>query len=172
MQTRPVPFRFETCDPRADGGRRAIEVTKERIVISRAVSGVPMKVNLFPQAFRGVSLRLRGDTARGYAYQLALVHTDTDLSVVLDEEPDNSEIVAKWRQWARYFGLPALVERRLGVDELERPMLGAVVANVSSPRRRGKWMTSRRPRFLVRRKVGERARMTAVEKKRVLFPVI
>ena len=173
MQTCPVPFRhLEACDPRADGGKREIEVTQERIVIHRAMSGVPMKINLFPRAFKGVSLRLRGDSVRGYAYQLALVHSDTDLSVVLDEEPDNSEIVAKWREWTRYFGLPALVERRLGIDELERPMVGAVVANRPSPRRRGKWITSRRPRFLVRRKVGEAKRMTAVAKVRVLFPVI
>ena len=177
MQTSPAQGfdpcrRFEASDPRADGGRRDVEVTKERIFIRRQMSGVPMTIALFPGAFKGVSLRLRATGAQGYCYQLALAHRDADLTVVLDEAPDNSEILANWRAWARFFGLPALVERRLGIDELERPMVGAVIANGPSPRRRGKWITARRPRFLTRRKVGQPERMTAVEKARVLFPVL
>jgi hypothetical protein len=176
MQTHPAPGcdpfrRFEAADPRADGGKRHIEVAKERIVIHRRVNGVAMKINVMAQTFKGVSLRLRATGAEGYTYQLALAHRDGDLTVVLEEAPDNFDIVANWRAWARFFGLPALVERRLGIDELERPMVGAVIANRPSPRRRGKWITARRPRFLVRRKVGEAKRMTAVEKRRVLFPV-
>jgi len=166
-----APRSYEARDPRADGQRREIEISRERVVIRRGVGGVPMTIRLPTRDFRGVSLRLSEDGA-GYSYELALAHRDADLTVLLARAEDDTDIIAEWRAWARYFGLPTLVERRLGHDEPERPMLGGVLVRQVAPRRRGKWMTARRPRFLARRKLGDPARAVRVEKTREIFPAL
>ena len=47
---------IEAFDARADGARRCVEVTRERIVISRRVGGVEMRVGAEPRQYRGVAL--------------------------------------------------------------------------------------------------------------------
>jgi hypothetical protein len=83
-----------------------------------------------------------------------MVHADPDLCLTLAEADDDRDINAEWRLWARALGLPTLVERVEGRAEPDRPTLGKVVVRRPAPRRRGKTIASRRPRFLTRRKVG------------------
>ena len=159
------PRRFVVGDARADGQRRHIELSRERVVIRRGVSGVPMTIAIATRDFAGVSLRLRISDDAVATYQLVLVHHDSDLTVPLAQAGDESDLHAAWRDWARFFGLPTLVERTLGHDTPERPALPA-------PRRRGSWITARRPRFLTRRKAGDPSRMTVVDKEQELFPLL
>ncbi len=166
----PNHRRYEARDARADGQRRQIDVSRERVVIRRSVGGVPMTINLSTRAFRGVSLRLRETGEIGHGFEVALAHHDADLSVVLARYAEEGDVLAAWREWARFFDLPTLVERRLGEDEPEKPMLGRVAACPASPRRRGKWINARRPRFLARRKVGDPARAVLVETGHAMFP--
>ncbi len=163
--------RYEARDVRADGQRRQIDVSRERVVIRRSVGGVPMTINLSTRAFRGVSLRLRETGEAGHGFELALAHHDADLSVVLASFAEEGDVLAAWREWARFFDLPTLVERRLGEDEPEKPMLGRVAASPAAPRRRGKWITARRPRFLARRKVGDPSLAVLLGKPREMFPL-
>ena len=98
-----------------------------------------------------------------------LVHVDPDLGVTLAETNDDSEIQAEWRLWARALGLPALVERAEGRDEPDQQLLGRVAIRPSAPRRRGKTILARRPRFLARRKLGRPELCVKVERIEELF---
>jgi hypothetical protein len=149
-----APRRFAAPDPRADGRRRLVRLDAETVAIARAVAGVAMNLTVPTRAYRGVALRLAGVAHEAFAYEIRLVHADPDLSVALAETDDLLDAQAEWRLWARALGLPTLVERDLGRDEPDRPMVGKVVANGPAPRRRGKTLTARRARFLTRRKLG------------------
>jgi Family of unknown function (DUF6101) len=146
--------RIEACDPRADGRRRVVLLARDRVVIARSVAGVFMHIAMAPNAYRGVVLRLSAMRDNVFHYEIRLAHRDPDLSVTLQEAEDDSEIQADWRLWAKYLGLPTLVEREGGRAEPEAAHIGAVAFAQTLARRRGKTITGRRPRFLVRRKIG------------------
>ncbi len=148
------PRRIEVCDPRADGRRRVVLLARDRVVIARSVAGVFMHIAMAANAYRGVVLRLSALRDDGFHYEIRLVHRDPVLCVTLLEASDDSEIQAEWRLWAKFFGLPALVEREEGGAEAEDAHLGEIAIAGAKARRRGKTMTSRRPRFLTRRKTG------------------
>jgi hypothetical protein len=148
------PRRIEVCDPRADERRRVVLLARDRVVIARSVAGVFMHIAMTPDAYRGVVLRLSALRDDSFHYEVRLVHRDPDLSVTLLEASDDSEIQAEWRLWARFLGLPTLVEREEGSAVPESARLGEVAIARVRPRRRGKTMTSRRARFLTRRKTG------------------
>jgi hypothetical protein len=146
--------RIVAADPRADGRRREVMLARGRVQIARSVAGVRMKISLAASAYRGVVLRLRGFEEQRFSYEIELAHRDPDLSVTLLEASDDSEVQAEWRLWAKFLGLPALVERAEGRPEPDAARLGQLVVSRRKPRRRGGAMARRRPRFLTRRKVG------------------
>ena len=148
------PRRIEACDPRADGRRRVVLLARDRVVIARSVAGVFMHIAMTPNAYRGVVLRLSAMRDNVFHYEIRLAHRDPDLSVTLQEASDDSEIQADWRLWAKFLGLPTLVEREEGRAEPEAAHMGGVALAHTLARRRGKTITGRRPRFLVRRKTG------------------
>jgi Family of unknown function (DUF6101) len=117
-------------------------------VIARSVAGVFMHIAMTPNAYRGVVLRLSALRDNVFHYEIRLAHRDPDLSVTLQEANDDSEIQADWRLWAKFLGLPTLVEREEGRTEPEAALAEPLA------RRRGKTITGRRPRFLARRKTG------------------
>jgi hypothetical protein len=131
-----------------------VMVARERIVIARSVGGVFMRIALKPRDYRGVLLSLTGLDGAGFRYEIRLAHSDPDFGVLLAELHDRNEAEAAWRDWARYLGLPELVERIEGVVEDARPKLGALVVGKPGLRRRGRALRSRRARFLTRRKIG------------------
>jgi hypothetical protein len=161
--------RFAAPDPRADGRRRFVRLDGDKVAIHRVVNGVFMRVTVPTSAYRGVSLRVVDTREDGFAYEIRLVHADPDLSVALAETSDDSEIQAEWRLWARALGLPALVERAAGGDEPDQELLGRVAIRSPEPRRRGKTILSRRPRFLARRKLGRPELCVKVERIEQLF---
>ena len=146
------PRRIEVCDARADERRRVVLLARDRVVIARSVGGVFMHIAMTPDAYIGVALRLSALRDNGFHYEIRLVHRDPDLCVTLLEAGDDSEIQAEWRLWARFLGLPTLVEREEGSAVPEQARLGEIAIARVRARRRGKTMTSRRARFLTRRK--------------------
>jgi hypothetical protein len=105
------------------------------------------------RAYRGVVLSLE-ESARGRLhYRVTLRHADPDLSVILTEAFDESEILKDWRDWASFLTQSPLVERDTGA------LVGAddCAPAKSSPslRRRGAPASARsRGRFVRRRHVG------------------
>jgi len=147
-------LRIEACDPRSDNRRRVVDLGREAVVIRRAVAGVPMAIRVASSAYRGVALRITGLEDGRFHYEVKLLHRDPDLSVQLDEGDDQAAAEAQWRDWVGFLGLPAFVGRtesgvvQVNIDGVD------LTRRLPNPRRRGRVVTSRRPRFLTRRKVG------------------
>ena len=162
--------RIVASDPRADGRRREVMLARGRVQIARSVAGVRMKISLAASAYRGVVLRLRGFAEQHFSYEVELAHRDPDLSVTLLQASDDSEVQAEWRLWAKFLGLPALVEREDGRPEPDAARLGELVVAARKPRRRGGAMARRRPRFLTRRKIGRGSPGPSLVGAREIFP--
>jgi Family of unknown function (DUF6101) len=131
-----LPVSFDAHDIRADGGVRQIELHRERVVLRRALHGMRMAVNLRVRDFLGVGLRGKND-----AQMLVLVHRDPSLTIPLCVSSDADEIAAAWQMWSDIFGLPLLPE-----DKTRDP---------AARRRRHNAIRTRRPKFLVRRRLGD-----------------
>ena len=130
-----LPIRFDAHDNRADGGIRQIELHRERVVLRRAVAGMQMAVNVRVSDFLGVALRGRGDDR-----MLVLAHRDPSLSIPLGASSDADEIETAWQMWSEIFALPQLTEQP--------------VREPATRRRRHNAIKARRPRILLRRRIG------------------
>ncbi len=129
-----LPVSFNAHDVRADGGIRQIELHRERVVLRRAVQGMRMAVNVRVSDFLGVALRGIKDLQ-----MLVLQHRDPSLTIPLCVSEDRDEIAAAWLMWSELFSLPQLQ------DETREP---------APRRRRRNAIRYRRPKFLMRRRVG------------------
>jgi hypothetical protein len=163
----PETLNFEAADARADGRRRTVSLSRDLVIIARRREGVLMRIALRPRAFRGVLLRVVALEAGVFQYQISLEHRDTELNVVLASCDSVSEAEAAWRSWARFVGAPALVEREEGrYDEV---FVAGRMQVETYPRRRGRGVGARRPRFLARRKTGRKELMAPLTRERELF---
>ena len=125
---------FAAHDVRADGGIRQIELHRERVVVRRAVRGMRMNLNVRVSDFLGIALRDIKESQ-----MLVLRHRDPSLSVTLCVSTDAEEITEAWQMWSELFSLPQLM------DEMREP---------ASRRRRRNAIRARRPKFLMRRRIG------------------
>jgi len=149
--------RIEAFDPRSDNRRRVIDIARDSVTIRRAVAGVSMVIRIASSAYRGVTLRVKGLRDGRFHYEVKLLHRDPDLSVSLAEGENRAEIETEWREWVGFLRLPALVGRTEAADVEVNIDVVDISRRRPSPRRRGRSVTSRRPRFLTRRKVGAAA---------------
>jgi hypothetical protein len=137
-----LPVSYSAHDTRADGGIRHIELHRERVVLRRAVSGMRMAVNVRVSDFLGIALRETDDLQ-----MLVLVHRDPSLSIPLCASNDPDEISKAWTMWSETFALPQLEDQD---------------SDAAPRRRRRNAIRSRRPRFLMRRRVGHLLNPAAV----------
>jgi hypothetical protein len=154
-----LPARYEARDGSADGQVRNIELDRERVVLRRAVRGIPMKVGVPVHEFRGITMRtLPPDGDEPAAVAVMLEHRDSALNVPLFVAAEGDEAMVEWKSWGRVLGLPLLVVE--GDGALREPFrrIGRIGVGQSAPRRRRraaiKW---RRPSILMRRKPGRPA---------------
>ena len=124
---------LQACDARADGRRRSVLLSPDRVTIDRSYRGIAMRLSVPVSAYQGVCVAVRAGENGGFVYELRLAHRDPDLSVLLTEALDESRIWAEWRSSAGYFGLPALVERNDGPE-----LWGALQASGARHERRVK----------------------------------
>ena len=145
-------FATTATDNRADRGRREVAISADLVTIRRRLKGIDMRLSLSVSTYRGVALCLRPAQDGRLVYQVRLIHSDADLSVLLDEALDDRDIIADWRLWARVLGRPALVERENGaMESVTAEPDAAAIRGVPMRRMRP---VKRRPRFLARRKAG------------------
>ena len=137
--------RISAPDARADGRRREVVLSRDRIVFHRRVCGVAMRIGVDTRAFAGVQLRVSGWRDDGIVHEITLIHRDADLCVPLVEIADPRTAQCEWRLWARFLNAPALIERVEGVSEPADNRLGALTIQRVRPRRRGSAMVRRRP---------------------------
>ena len=57
-----LPVRFTAADAAADGALRVVDLHRERVVVRRAVRGMRMALNMPVASFRGVAIRLYGES--------------------------------------------------------------------------------------------------------------
>jgi Family of unknown function (DUF6101) len=141
-----LPLSFDARDIRADGGVRQVEIHRERVVLRRAVLGMRMAVNVRVSDFLGIGLRGIDDETR----MLALIHRDPSLTIPLLISTDRTEIETASALWSEIFGLPQLPE-----EKRREP---------AARRRRRNVIARRRPKFLVRRRVGDARRELPVHR--------
>ncbi len=130
----------------AEDGVRRVDIGTEWICIRRRIAGLETWVNVPTQSYRGVTLRVKPTGA----FEIVLLHVDANLDVTLLEAPDDRDVIASWRAYARETGLPLLVEDREGRLQ---PVPDAPAPRPSQ-RRAASPLKHRRPRFLARRHVG------------------
>jgi hypothetical protein len=151
-----LPIRFAVSDKTADGRERIVELSRERVVLRRAVSGIKMAVNLPVAAYLGVAVRMeppQGDVAG--TVSIVLEHRDSALSLPLFSATEGTDIVAEWQSWARVLGMPLLVAEADG--RLREPFtrIGALIIAAPNPRRRKRTaLKMRRPALPLRRRMG------------------
>ncbi|MEA2938276.1 MAG: hypothetical protein QOC56_1780 [Alphaproteobacteria bacterium] len=161
-----LPVRFAVSDKAADERLRFVELSRERVVLRRAVHGIKMAVKVPVAAYLGVAIRMEppaGDDVG--AVSVVLEHRDPGLSLPLYRASDGAEIVAEWQSWARVLGMPLLVAEADG--RLREPFerIGAVrVATPCLRRRRRTAVKSRRPTLPLRRRPGRSVADAAVHR--------
>jgi Family of unknown function (DUF6101) len=151
-----LPVRFSAADQTADGRTRFVELTRERVVLRRAVRGIKMAVNLPVTAYLGVALHMTPpDGEIPGAVAVVLEHHDRALSLPLFCADDGTDIAAEWQSWAHVLGMPLLIAETDGRLREAFDRIGAVrVACPTGRRRRRSAIRKRRPSILMRRKVG------------------
>ena len=144
-----LPVRFAASDAHADERMRWVELDRERVVLRRAVRGIPMSIKVAVAAFLGVALRLEPE---GERVALSLEHRDPALSVPLLADAGSDDVIAQWRLWARILRLPLLLADPDGTLREPISRIGGVsFAAVAPRRRRRNAIRARRPSILLRR---------------------
>jgi hypothetical protein len=166
-----LPVRFSAADKAADGRVRTVLLTRERVVVRRAVHGIKMAVNLPVAAYLGVALRMvppEGGAAG--TVSIVLEHRDHALSLPLYSADDGTDIVSEWQSWARVLGMPLLVVEADGRLREAFDRMGALrVATPTWRRRKRTAIRSRRPSILLRRKPGRSIAGAAVHHEREII---
>jgi len=148
-----LPVRFAAEDRSADGRTRVIELDRERVLLTRSVSGVLMRLNLPLSNFLGVAMRLlpaNDDTPDAVA--IVLEHRDAALSVPLHVARETDDLIADWQLWANVLHKKLLVAEMDGSFREPFATLGLLPVNDMIPRRvRRTALRVRRPKIYRRR---------------------
>src|ERR1700694_441338 len=92
-----LPLRFTASDGAADERVRVVELTRERVVLRRALRGIKWACTGPRAAYRGVAIRMQppaGETQG--AVTVVLEHADPALSLTLYSATDGTDIIAQW----------------------------------------------------------------------------
>jgi hypothetical protein len=155
------PFRLPqvvSYATRDDYGDVTFTIDQRGAVIRRTLemSGVPAIIALPANAFRGVAARAMEDPEGNVTVTLELLHNDPMLSVPLLVADDLDDVAADWRAWADAYRLQMLLIEADGIARTLEESLGAAIkALPPQDRRTGRVSTTRRPRFLARRRAGD-----------------
>ncbi|MEZ5841755.1 MAG: DUF6101 family protein [Hyphomicrobiales bacterium] len=155
----PARFRIPLPGPDARAVRLTdVEIDRVSTVMYREVAGgIPVRVSVPLSDYRGVSIRFRvPETGTEPEIVLELLHADPALTVPLAIASDMDDIIADWRIWGRELSLPLITVDEAGTTTVVSGRFGRLTSARPVPRRFYSLIADRRPRFLVRRKVGSR----------------
>ena len=151
-----LPVRFAVSDRTADERVRVVELSRDHVVLRRAVRGIKMAIKVRTAAYLGVAIRIEPPReGQDGAVAVVLEHRDPGLSLPLYRANDGTDIVAEWQSWARALCLPLLIAEADG--RLREPFARIGAVRVASPtwrRRRRSALRARRPTLPLRRRVG------------------
>ncbi|SNY92123.1 hypothetical protein SAMN04515647_2369 [Cohaesibacter sp. ES.047] len=130
------------------------------LVESILTCGLPLIVRVPMSYFKGVGARFVVGKREGSPLIciLELVHDDPNLTVPVMATTDLEEAAVDWKSWSRRYGL-SMLHQPLDADgyvtvDWERGVPAGLAPGPIKPRRHHAQFAARRPRFLVRRKVG------------------
>jgi len=154
----PARFRVPEQGPDARAAKRIdVEIDRVSVVMYREVGGIPVRINVPLSDYRGIAIRFRvPEEGTEPEIVLELMHSDPALAVPLMIATDMDEIISDWRIWGRELGLPLLTVDEAGTTSVVAGRFGGVSTGRPARRRYYALIADRRPRFLVRRKVGLR----------------
>jgi len=116
-------------------------------------SGVAIKIKIPVEEFVGVAVSTSISEDGVLSSAIELVHPDPELNYQVFEEAGNANVVAEWQNWGKKLRLPLYIKSGDGALIPYSQTVDGVALGASSGRRR--IATTRRPRFLTRRKPGE-----------------
>jgi hypothetical protein len=119
-------------------------------------------------SYRGVAVRILTDGGEMGGAVVELMHDDPSLSVALLAAEEPEDVAADWQAWARALNLPLLLVGHDGTVQTAAGRPGDLLLLRPKPRRRHSFFAGRRPRFLVRRKVGRRGASERVEGREII----
>ncbi len=138
-----------------NGPKEPVKTVTVRRQLEKSVVAIKIKVPV--DEFIGVagSTAISGDGVLTSAIER--VHGDPDLNYRVFEEVGNQSVVAEWQNWGKKLRLPLFIKAGDGSmlpysQQVDGVMVGQVTA-----RRKLMSEAGRRPRFLNRRKPGDRA---------------
>jgi hypothetical protein len=136
----------------ADGRTRMIEIDRHRVLLSRSVGGVYMRLNLPLSSFLGVAVRVAAQGESDDTVAIVLEHRDADLSVPLSVTTDTENVVADWQLWGKVLCRKLLVADSDGTLREPFATLGGVALGLPRARRpRRSALRQRRPKMYRRR---------------------
>jgi hypothetical protein len=154
MLARMLSFAIQICqsDPRADYGVRLVALDEGRAIVERIFAGILMRLSIPFRQFTGVLLASDHDGI----IRLSLLHRDPDLCLTLSESDEDFDMLPQFTETARRLALPRYIEPEPGERICLDICVGVVMlGRMPVIRRRGANAIRRRPRFLVRRRMGE-----------------
>ncbi len=164
-----LPVRFTAPDAAADGRVRLVEIDSERVLLSRSVRGMAIRVRVPVKAFLGVAAQAAPAPA-GAEIVLRLEHSDPGLSIELFSGTENADVAAEWELWGRVLGLPLLTADQADKIRGAATKVGTLVTAKPGPRRRRRnAIRQRRPRMALRRKAGKLEPETPVHREREII---
>ena len=149
LDPRTLPVRFAAEDRSADGRTRLVEIDRERVLLTRTVRGMQMRLNLPLANFLGVAVRLlpASDTVA-----IVLEHRDAELSVPLHVASETDHVIADWQLWASVLRKKLLVRESDGSLREPFDTMGLVALGETHARRlRRTALRARRPKMFRRR---------------------
>jgi hypothetical protein len=161
-----LPVQFAARDAVADDEVRHVELHRERVIVRRAVRGVPMALNMPLSEFRGVALRIMPYAQAHEAFAaVVLEHEDSPQAVPLYVAATADNVMAEWRAWGNALDLPLLVTEADGSLREPFARLGHIRVERPRPRRRRRSaLKARRPSASLRRKAARITGATPVHR--------
>lgn len=154
LEPASLPVRYMQ-DGQPGRARTQVYLDRGQVIMKRSLAEkVVMTVCVPVSAYRGVAARIvPAEGGSGFSAIVQLLHEDAALTLSLHSGEDVDELIAAWHAWGEVFSLPLIVFDEMGRAREAVP--GETIdAAAPQPRRRGANAVARRPRFLVRRKVG------------------
>lgn len=122
-------------------------------------SGVAVKIKVPVDEFIGVAVSTAISEEGVLTSAIELVHGDPELNYRVFEEEGNQSVVAEWQNWGRKLRLPLYIKAGDGSMLPYSQQVDGVMLGQSTGRRKLMSESTRRPRFLNRRKPGDRVNL-------------
>ena len=130
------------------------EETEKTLTIRKKLdkSGVAIKIKVPVSEYYGVAVSTIINEEGALSSEITLVHNDEELNYRVYKELGNQNVVAEWQNWGKKLRLPLFIKSGNGELMPYSQQVDGVLLGNSNQRKKAIGETSRRPRFLNRRK--------------------